>query len=216
MIAENDLSLKQIWETLTERYSLDKGVGESLWKELVLFYTSTGRFYHNLSHLEAMARQVVKYRSLLEDVDAVLFALFYHDIIYNINQGDNEKKSGEECIAALKKLNVPDKRIQKCYKLILCTEKHTSQGDFDSDFFLDTDLLILGASSKEYRQYSEQIRKEYSVYNDREYNQGRIAVLKHFLSADRIYKTETFYTLYEEQARINLKEELKTLTERPE
>jgi len=43
------------------------------------------------------------------------------------------------------------------------------------------------------------------------YNKGRKQVVKHFLSMERIYKTEEFYSEFEEQAKLNLEAELETL-----
>jgi len=62
-----------------------------------------------------------------------------------------------------------------------------------------------------YENYTHQLRKEYAVYPDLLYNEGRKKVLMHFLEMNRIFKTDEFYNQFEKQARENLKRELKEL-----
>ena len=80
------------------------------------------------------------------------------------------------------------------------------------NIFLDADLSIFGQPTSVYSTYINQIRDEYKVYPLIIYNNGRIKVLRHFLNMSRIYKTEHFYNLYEEQARKNINMELKLLS----
>ncbi len=43
------------------------------------------------------------------------------------------------------------------------------------------------------------------------YNEGRKKILNHFLKMDRIFKTEYFYAKLENQARVNIRNELESL-----
>src|SRR5690606_24928295 len=78
-------------------------------------------------------------------------------------------------------------------------------------YFLDIDCAILGAPEPEYEGYSCRIRMEYSFIPFSVYAEGRRRVLLDFLSRDRIYYTDHFYALYEEQARKNISREIETL-----
>jgi predicted metal-dependent HD superfamily phosphohydrolase len=96
--------------------------------------------------------------------------------------------------------------------MILATKKHVRTGDSDTDHFTDADLAILGAAPQTYYQYTRQIRKEYVLYPDFLYNQGRKKVLQHFLEMPDIFKTSHFKGLYEKNARKNIAEEIISLS----
>ena len=81
----------------------------------------------------------------------------------------------------------------------------------NGNLFTDADFSILGAHWETYSIYSQNVRKEYSIYPDLVYNPGRKKVLKHFLEMTRIYKTDYFYSKLEELAKCNLLGELDTL-----
>ena len=154
----------------------------------------------------------------LEDVKAdikgwetVLFAVFYHDIVYKATSKSNEEDSADIASKRLRELGFPKDRIGKCVSLILATKAHTTGGDTDTDYFTDADLSILGQTQDIYFQYAKQVRKEFSIYPDLLYNPGRKKVLKHFLNMDRIFKTQYFFEKFEKQARENLMNELETL-----
>ena len=91
------------------------------------------------------------------------------------------------------------------------TKEHQLATDEDTNFLLDIDLSVLGKNPEEYKQYSDNIRKEYRIYPDFMYRKGRLKVLKNMLALDAIYKTEFFKQAYENQARENLKLEISKL-----
>ena len=79
-------------------------------------------------------------------------------------------------------------------------------------YFLDMDLRILGQTDLVYQAYCQQIRLEYQHVAKVLYNFSRKKALKRFLDRKRLYFTERFSTQYEQQARQNIKSEIKTLT----
>ena len=95
--------------------------------------------------------------------------------------------------------------------MILATKKHELSNDPDTNYFLDADLSILGSDRKSYERYATAIRQEYIEVPDALYVPGRLKVLAHFLSMERIYKTDHFKNLLEIQARNNLEIEKKQL-----
>ena len=78
-------------------------------------------------------------------------------------------------------------------------------------YFTDADLAILGSDYDKYIHYVKSIRKEYKFYPDFVYNPGRKKVLEHFIQMTRIYKTDFFFSRYEEQARKNMNDEIRQL-----
>jgi predicted metal-dependent HD superfamily phosphohydrolase len=155
--------------------------------------------------------QILPLGSQLEDMDAALFALYYHDIVYRILRGDNEERSAKLASHRLKVLGLEGNRIDRCKNHILATKSHALSHDTDTNLFTDADLSILGQDWLTYESYTQAIRREYAIYPNVIYKPGRKKVIEHFLRMENIFKTETFSAKYEQQARLNLTRELEEL-----
>lgn len=200
--------LKGTFIQLLSKYTNDDFLTNDLWSEIELLYLSKERYYHTLQHLDNLLVQLTEIKSDIKNWETTLFALYYHDIIYNPQNSDNEEKSAELAGQRMRQIAVPHNTITLSAKLILATKSHLFSTDSDTNYFTDADLSILGHDSETYALYSSNVRKEYSMYPDSVYNPGRKSVLKHFLSMDRIFKTDFFYNKFEAQARKNLTNEL--------
>lgn len=183
----------------------------NMWRELEESYSSSGRHYHTLDHLNAMLKELVPFRDHFGNWSIVIFAIGYHDAIYNPRNNDNEEKSAALALERLKSIDVPERLANKCTQLILATKKHEAS-DHETNLFIDADLVILGSDSSTYDAYAKNVRREYSMYPDFLYKPGRKKVLQHFLNIDRIFKTDEFAAKFEAQARINLERELSALS----
>lgn len=203
--------LHTLWEQLWLRYSNDTELCERFWQELKEAYDGPKRHYHNLDHIQAMCDLAFEHRTEIEDLDSLLFSIFYHDIVYKATSSENEEQSAQLAKARLLEMGYPIELCVKVTEQILATKSHETSGDSDTNYLLDFDLSILGQTSKVYTQYLQNIRKEYSFYPDFLYRRGRKKVLKHFLAQKEIYKTALFQDRLEFDARHNLKKELKAL-----
>lgn len=210
-MSENDLHKE--WLKLGRKYSKNVQLLNSLWEIFKKNYTQKSRHYHNLKHVSSMLIQVEENKDKIEDIDVVLFAIWFHDIVYKSTKKDNEEKSADLAQSSLQKLSLEKERIDKVYELILSTKTHKIKlkEDNDNAFLLDFDLSILGQEWRIYQKYIENIRREYKVYPSFLYNPGRKKVLLSFLTRDSLYFTEKYRVLYEEQARKNLEKEIKLL-----
>lgn len=203
--------LKDVFIELCSRFSGDtNSIGRS-WNHIAQSYSGRNRHYHNLDHLSRMLTHLESCRHLVDNWENILFALFYHDIVYQPAAKDNEEKSAVEAEKSLAALGVPADRIERITHLILATKSHKVSTDHDVNLFTDADLAILGSSEAEYEQYRAAVRKEYSIYPGVLYNTGRGKVLQHFLDMQSIFKTDFFRSRLEAQARENIRRELKTL-----
>lgn len=201
--------LKDIFSQLITKYSTSSA--DSLWQEIEKAYTGRNCYYHNLIHLENMYNELFSCKEDIEDWDTMLFALFYHDIVYNTTSKDNEAKSADLAVHRLTDIGFPKEKAKLCHTHILATKSHAVNNVCDSNLFTDADLSILGYTWDKYESYYNQIRKEYSYYPNLLYNPGRKKVLQHFLSMEHIFKTPYFREKYEEIARKNLAAEMITL-----
>ncbi|MGQ2984154.1 HD domain-containing protein [Flavobacterium sp.] len=203
--------LKETFTTLAGKYTADLALTAQLWHFIEGRYTGKGRHYHTLTHLENLLLELQSCESHVADMDSVLFALFYHDVIYKSTAKDNEEKSANTAVLALSGIGFPQEKIEKCSAIILATKSHALSPDNDTNLFTDTDLSILGSNWEEYSVYFKNVRKEYSIYPDFMYNPGRKKVLLHFLEMEHIFKTEFFRDKYEKKARENLRREIEIL-----
>ncbi|EDP96701.1 hypothetical protein U8527_00165 [Kordia algicida OT-1] len=201
------------WRNLVLNYTNDETLLIQLWEEINKKYTSSRRRYHNLDHINYMLKLASKNKADFNDFDILLFAIWYHDIIYKATKSNNELKSAEFAQKQLKKLQIDTKRIENCFNLIVSTKKHEiiNTKNQDNAYLLDFDLAILGTSWESYKAYTQKIRKEYNMFPDFMYNKGRKKVLQHFLERPRIYYTEKYYDLWETIARENIQKELTLL-----
>lgn len=200
--------LKQTFLQLTQKYSNDNRLTETLWNEIEKNYSGKKRFYHTLAHLENLYNQLFAVKAEIEDWDTILFTLFYHDVVYNASKKDNEEKSAGLAKERLSSIGYPKDKIEKCVLEILATKQHSKNKSNDTNLFTDADLSVLGMDWEVYEEYYKNVRKEYSIYPDFLYNPGRKKVLNHFLSMEEIFKTKVFSSKYEASARVNLAKEL--------
>ncbi|TCI91100.1 HD domain-containing protein [Tenacibaculum sp. M341] len=202
--------LEKRFENLLIKYTDDTDFIKKFWKNIHNKYSESHRAYHNLNHLEELFRYYDQFESQLETPDTIAFSIFYHDVIYNIWKKDNEERSADYAVDELSKISLSKEILENIQEQILATKTHESSNN-DSKLLIDFDLAILGQSEEIYESYTKAIRKEYKLIPNLLYKKGRKKVLLHFLDKKSIYKTETFVSLYEKKARVNLRNELKDL-----
>lgn len=192
--------LKNKFYKLTHHFSTNEQLIDSLWSEIHTQYSEPYRHYHTLKHLEYIYKELAGIT--LDPI--VEFTIFYHDIIYDVQKSNNEEESALFASKRLEALGVEKKLINDVSQLILLSKKHGSINIESYKLFLDADIAILGTAPFVYKQYIQSLRKEYSIYDDTIYNNGRKKVLSHFLEKPKLYQSEYFYKQYEEQARTNI------------
>lgn len=203
--------LKETFIGLLTNYSDNNGLTNELWTKIEKNYTNKQRHYHTLQHLDNLLAQLTEVKNEIQNWETILFTLYYHDIVYNSLKSDNEEKSAELAENRMKQISVPIDIIELCKKQILATKSHLKSTDSDTNYFTDADLSVLGQPWETYSLYCKDVRKEYSIYPDFVYNPGCKRVLNHFLTMERIFKTEYFQDKFEIQAKQNLIHELNTL-----
>jgi predicted metal-dependent HD superfamily phosphohydrolase len=202
--------IKQKFLNLIRKYSSNEDYNLECWNEIENNYSSKSRHYHNLEHLDDMISELSKVQSEVNNLDCILFSIYYHDIIYKPTKSDNEHQSALTFENRIAKTSFD--KLSECKAQIEATKEHKLSDDNDTNILLDLDLSVLGKSTEEYKKYSENIRKEYRIYPDFMYRKGRKKVLKSILELDFIYKTDYFKQLYENQAKKNLTLELNQLS----
>ncbi|MDF4202581.1 hypothetical protein PXD56_06435 [Maribacter sp. SA7] len=205
------MMLQKKFNELLTKYTDDTSLINTLWTEIEKNYSGNKRHYHTLQHLDNLLAQLTNVKEEIQNWDTILFTLYYHDIIYNATKSDNEEKSAELAEKRMKEISLSSEVIEQCKIQILATKSHFSSTNSDTNYFTDADLSVLGQSWETYTLYYKNVRKEYAIYPSFIYNPGRKKVLLHFLSMDKIFKTDFFYNKFETQAKQNLQRELDSL-----
>ncbi|KAK6362598.1 hypothetical protein TWF730_000055 [Orbilia blumenaviensis] len=170
-------------------------------------YSEPHRSYHNTTHinfmLDKLAQDVSSEIVKLSDWEGkcVMFAVWWHDFVYNPQAKDNEIQSiiaWERFVDQVSETSpVLEPYKTPVSSLIHCTIKHSIPSPTSDSllspalvsYFLDLDLAILATSRDIYTAYANNIRSEYQSYSIADYRNGRIAVLKGFLGRERIFLT---------------------------
>jgi predicted metal-dependent HD superfamily phosphohydrolase len=162
------------------------------------------RRYHTLQHLgECLAfLDDAAVRDEASNAPVVEVALWFHDLVYDTQRGDNEERSADEAQSLLAG-HLSEQHVAQVVQLVLATKDHVTEVP-DGTVLLDVDLSILGASSARFAEYEAQIREEYAWVDDEAYRLGRRAVLARFAARPRLFATRVLHERLETRARENL------------
>ncbi len=180
---------------------------------LVKQYSEPGRFYHNINHIKMCLDEFENVSHLSDHPDIIEFAIWYHDIIYDVSGSDNEEQSARVAIDIFQNNSIKPAMINSLRELILATKHNAAPDSIDQKIIIDIDLSILGQDKHIFNEYDRAIRKEYSHVPVEVYNDARCKILKTFLDRTTIYSLPYFIDKYEIQARNNLKNAIISLTE---
>ncbi|MEO1965746.1 hypothetical protein [Hyphomonas sp.] len=174
------------------------------------------RHYHTWAHVEALLGHYRRWVRYLNRPGPVLWALYWHDAVYDPRAKDNEEQSARLLEReAAGHLSPHD--IDFAATIIRATATHTvpegllTQDAEDLALFLDMDLSILGAPEAVYDRYEQDIRAEYAFVPDEAYRAGRGAILTGFLSRPRLYFTDIAHAEWDAAARANLTRAVRVL-----
>jgi predicted metal-dependent HD superfamily phosphohydrolase len=90
-------SMPTLKDDFTERllrHEVVEDRANELWQEVVAAHTSSSRHYHTLQHLEDLHAKLSEIKASLQNFDAVLLAIVYHDFVYRVSRKDNGAKCG--------------------------------------------------------------------------------------------------------------------------
>ncbi|HRK66910.1 MAG TPA: hypothetical protein PKY73_05105 [Hyphomonas sp.] len=173
-------------------------------------YSEPGRHYHSWAHIEALMRHYRRWEATFHRPVPVLWALYFHDAIYDPTEKDNEEQSAI-LMEREAKDHLPADDIAFAATIVRATAAHkvpdgmSQDAAADTALFLDLDLSILGAPTHIYDRYETDIRKEYAFVPEEAFRAGRGAILKGFLARERLYLTDIAHSEWDALARENMK-----------
>ena len=207
--------------------------------DLVKRYAEPHRHYHTATHVQWVIRHVDDLLAASEvdrvdggaadvvdrdvvDRDVVVAAALFHDAIYITRPTaepalpgarldmSSEAQSARLAVEQLSRLGWSESRLAQLAALIEATQTHVAT-TWAAAVLLDADLAVLGAEHAIYQSYVAAVRAEYEFVDDVHWRGGRGAVLRAFLARAQIFITPAMQREREQQARINLAEELAQL-----
>ncbi|MFN6466313.1 MAG: hypothetical protein RMZ41_031475 [Nostoc sp. DedVER02] len=200
------------WQHTLQPFSVDQVAAEKAFNCLVVAYSTPGRYYHTLKHIDRVLSTIQILQGYTNNLAAVQLAAWFHDVVYDTQAQDNEERSADYAFELLSKLGIPESTTSTVKHLILDTKNHQAAvNDYNGQVLLDADLGILAANSVEYQEYAHAIRQEYSWLSEADYITGRQQVLEKFLQRSRIYHTPLMLEFAEPCARGNIQAEIKSL-----
>lgn len=179
--------------------------------ELLSAYAGPTRHYHSINHLQDCLRQFDDVRTQAQDPAQVELAIWFHDAVYDTARADNEAQSADWARRTVLDAGGTEETAERISGLIIATDHLETPAGGDAALLCDIDLTILGASPERFDQYERQIRAEYGWVPEQQYRQGRGAILQRLIDRPRVYVTDSFFQLYEDQARSNLRRSLERL-----
>ncbi|MBU0598864.1 hypothetical protein KKF61_07830 [Patescibacteria group bacterium] len=173
--------------------------------QLISAYTSPRRYYHNITHIIRSLAILNSIKDNLPNREELEYAIFWHDFIITIYNGESELLSSMDAVRSIYELDLilnPDLVAD----LILETKYNPNtpyKPIIEYNYMFDIDFSILGSDEETFNQYDEDIEKEYGMAFDKN---ARIKFLLMLLNPKRsIFRTELFREKYEQQARNNIR-----------
>ncbi len=194
-----DVALRARWRSFVPE-------ADELCDELIARWGAPERHYHDLRHLEESLTAL----DLLGGGGAEHLAVWFHDAVYGLGAGADERASAD--LAAERLSAIPHTRadVGEVVRLVLVTEHHAPRsGDDAGARVSDCDMAILAAEPDRYDESVRGIRAEYARYDDEAFRRGRLAVLDDFLARPRIFHTDHGYRCWEQPARSNVAREVR-------
>ena len=121
--------------------------------------------------------------------DVQIYAIWYHDAIYETRSKTNEEDSAALATEALRTIGWDEARIERVARIVLDTKDHAPTIPGSAEV-IDLDLSSLAADWAIYERNGERIRREYHWVPEDEFVTATREFLASFLDRERIFTTE--------------------------
>jgi predicted metal-dependent HD superfamily phosphohydrolase len=185
---------------------------DAAWAVIDSRYAEPHRRYHDKRHLAFCLEQFDLAVDQAAEPDCVEMALWFHDIINEPGQLDNEARSAD-LFQERARGAMSEDFISAVTELILVTTHSDPPEDPDQRLICDIDLASFGCHWDRYLHDTNSIKAEF-LGSAEEYSQKKQKFLEAMLNRPRIFLTDFFKERYEGQARGNICRLLKLIEQR--
>lgn len=167
-------------------------------------YREPQRHYHTLAHIEQCLGMFDACKSLANDADALELAVWFHDVIFEPDQAENERRSADLYLELSQ--GVHDDGLRALVERLVMATLHdgSSLQDHDACYMVDIDLSSFGLSWESFLEDSQNLRRESALLSDAEYYRRKKDFQACLLAKERFYLSDYFAERLESQARSNL------------
>lgn len=181
-------------------------------RDLLKRWAEPQRRYHTTAHLQAVLDHIDALADGADSPDAVRLAAWFHDAVYRPDRSENEERSAQLAVRALREAGLDEALIEEVARLVRLTVSHDpADGDRNGEVLCDADLAILGSTPEAYAAYTAAVREEYGFVPEDTFRAGRAAILRQLLALPVLYRSPTARERFDAQARANLTAELAQL-----
>ena len=166
--------------------------------ELSALYCQRDRHYHDLRHVADLLAWGRAFP--LDEIQ--IWAVWFHDAIYDASRRDNEELSAQLAEARLPALGYDEAFVGEVARIVRDTASHVPTTE-RSKAVIDVDLAPLAISRERFLDNRARIRKEYAFACDEEFKTGTAAFAQSMLDREQIFHTP-WGTEHEARARENL------------
>ncbi|MCE9602842.1 MAG: N-methyl-D-aspartate receptor NMDAR2C subunit [Gemmatimonadetes bacterium] len=178
------------WTRSARALGIDTDVPE---RDAVLArYAEPHRRYHTLRHLDECFVRLEPVRAHAERVGELEMALWYHDAVCDPLANDNEARSADLAVRAMRRAGLGGAACDRVRALIMATRHDALPAPGDAALLVDVDLGILAAEPARFDEYEEEIRAEYAWVPGPLFRRKRREVLRGFVARERIYVSGVF------------------------
>lgn len=147
------------WYNACNAVSIDFNVAVEWYEKLKKLYAEKQRFYHCFTHVQSLCDVLGECLDVVEELNVVVFSIFFHDCIYDPISKTNEQDSAKVWKEFAKTNSIKEAVISDVVEIIIQTQHHMQCDPLaskdDKLLFLDMDLSILGMDEEAYKKYSE-------------------------------------------------------------
>lgn len=201
--------LAERWEAMWDRLGLTPRTGS--FETVFARWNEPHRGYHTPRHLLETLRVYEILSPYSEAPDLGQVALWHHDVIYNVNQGDNEERSADLAYNTFVKCGGDVAQGEEIRKMVISTSHRYRVSNIEAAIVVDADLAILGSTPERFDEYEEQVRREYPSASEPHYVAGRLKAMTPFLDRPTLFRTPLLRDLLEARGRENLTRSLGSL-----
>ena len=205
-VAAGDICGLDRFRALWQRCLLDGASDDSVnvHRRLLDGYREPQRHYHTLAHIEQCLSMFDQCKSLTHNPDALELAVWFHDVIFEPGNRDNEARSAELYLQLSNAVHDSETRSLVDRMIMATLHNGGSLQDDDARYMVDIDLSSFGLSWEEFLRDSQNLRRESAHLSDAEFYQRATSFHNCLLAKDRFYLSEYFAERLEVQARDNL------------
>ena len=180
--------------------------GKAVFDRVEARYREPHRRYHGPRHIEQCLRQFDLAGPAIPNRDAVEFALWFHDAVYDVPRAPaahNESRSAEFFVGCARGRGVARLRADVCRLIDITTHGELPQAP-DERYVVDIDLSSFGLPWPEFLRDSAEVRAEQPAVPDDEFFAALEQLMRTLLTRPHFCFTEFFRARHEQRARDNI------------